>query len=64
VVIFQLMINTPVVMPVIAAPPAFTFPRYSGARNNAFAPKIFMKFPVITRNNMHQKMSKDCDFLR
>ena len=40
VVIFQLIIKTPVAIPVMAAPPALTLPRYSGARNNAW-PRIF-----------------------
>ena len=56
VVIFQFIINIPIAMPVMAAPPAFTFPRYSGARNNPLAPNIFMKFPVMVKNNMNQKI--------
>jgi hypothetical protein len=38
VVIFQLIINIPVATPVIAAPAAFTVPKYSGARNKVLAP--------------------------
>jgi hypothetical protein len=64
VVIFQLIIYIPVAMPVIAAPAAFTSPRYSGARNNELAPNIFMKFPVIVKKRMHQKISNTCAFLK
>jgi hypothetical protein len=57
VVMFQLIINIPVATPVMAAPAAFTLPRYSGARNNALAPKIFIKLPVTKRKRINQKMS-------
>lgn len=64
VVIFQLIIKTPVATPVIAALAAFTFPRYSGARNNALAPNNFIKCPVIVKKRMHQKISSTWAFLK
>jgi len=64
VVIFQLMIKMPVAIPVIAAPAAFTFPRYSGARNNPLAPKISIKFPVRVKKRISQKNNNTCDFLK
>jgi hypothetical protein len=64
VVIFQLIIKTPAATPVIAAPAAFTFPRYSGARNNALAPNIFIKFPVSVKKRMNQKISNTWAFLK
>jgi hypothetical protein len=56
--------KTPAAIPVIAAPAAFTFPRYSGARNKAFAPNIFIKFPVSVRKSMNQKINNTCAFLK
>lgn len=64
VVIFQLMMKTAVAIPVIAAPPAFTFPMYSGARNNPLAPKIFKKCPVSVRKRINQKINKTWNFLK
>ena len=64
VVIFQLIINIPVATPVMAALAAFTFPKYSGARNNALAPNIFIKCPVTVKKRMHQKISNTWAFLK
>jgi hypothetical protein len=64
VVIFQLIINMPVAIPVIAAPPAFTLPKYSGARNKAFAPNNFIKLPVIVKKRISQKIRSTWDFLK
>jgi hypothetical protein len=38
VVMFQLIINTPMAMPTMAALHTFTLPIYSGAKNKASAP--------------------------
>jgi hypothetical protein len=64
VVIFQLMINIPVQIPVIAAPAAFTFPRYSGARNKVLAPKDFIKIPETVKKRISHKINNTCDFLK
>jgi hypothetical protein len=64
VVIFQLIIKIPVATPVMAAPAAFTLPRYSGARNNVLAPKNSMKFPEMVRKRISHKTSNTCDFLK
>jgi hypothetical protein len=50
--------------PVIAAPAAFTFPIYSGARNKVFAPKNSIKFPEMVRKSISHKINKTCDFLK
>ena len=50
VVMFQHMMNTAIEMPMMAALNAFTFPRYSGARKSASAPKDFIKAPAVTMN--------------
>ena len=62
VVIFQLIIKIPVATPVIAAPAAFTFPRYSGARNKVLAPNIFKKCPVIVKKSINQKNKQYLEF--
>jgi hypothetical protein len=64
VVIFQLIIKMPVATPVIAAPAAFTVPRYSGARNNVLAPKNSIKFPDMVKKRMSHKTNKTWDFLK
>jgi len=61
---FQLITNIPVVIPTIAAAAPFTFPKYSGARNSASAPKVFMKFPVIVAKSITQKISSTWNFLK
>jgi hypothetical protein len=55
VVIFQHMIKTPTAMPIMAALKGFTFPRYSGARKSASAPKSSMKELLATLNMINQK---------
>ena len=61
---FQLMMNIPIEMPTIAAPSAFTLPRYSGARYNESAPKLFIKVPLTVLNKTNQKMSNTWYFLK
>ena len=55
VVTFQLIIKTPNATPVNKAPQIFTFPKYSGEKNNASAPKFFKKLLLIVLTNMNQK---------
>jgi hypothetical protein len=58
VVIFQHIMNTPIEMPIIAALSEFTFPRYSGARKRASAPKVFMKeLPTVLKRIAQNKSS-------
>jgi hypothetical protein len=64
VVIFQLIMKIPVAMPVMAAPAAFTLPRYSGARNKVLAPKNSIKFPETVRKSISHKINNTCDFLK
>jgi hypothetical protein len=37
----------------------FTLPRYSGARNNESAPKVFMNVPFTVLKRINQNMSSD-----
>src|SRR3982750_4212542 len=64
VVIFQLIIKTPMAMPTIAAPNAFTLPKYSGEKNNASAPKFFMNPLLIVLTNTIQNTSNTWYFLK
>jgi hypothetical protein len=64
VVISQLIINIPVATPVIAPPAAFTFPKYSGARNKVFAPNEPIKCPETVRKSISHKIKSTCDFLK
>ena len=57
VVMFQHMIKTPMVMPMIEAPIAFTLPKYSGERKSASAPKLFIKLPLTMLKSSTQKIS-------
>ena len=57
VVIFQLMKKIPTAIPTMPAANAFTFPRYSGARNKESAPKDFMKCPLTVLKRIYQKIS-------
>ena len=43
VVMFQHMMNTPIAIPIIAKLIEVTLPKYSGAKNKASAPKLFIK---------------------
>jgi hypothetical protein len=61
---FQHIINTPMEMPIIAALMEFTLPKYSGARNNALAPKVFMKLPLVAAKSIYQKTSITWYFLK
>ena len=61
---FQHMINTPMDMPIIAALIEFTFPKYSGAKNKAFAPNVFMKLPLTAAKSIYQKTSITWYFLK
>lgn len=56
VVMFQLTINIPIVMPVMAYPNVFKVPRYSGARYNESAPNIFINVPFTTLKIKNQKI--------
>src|SRR4030088_2678132 len=64
VVIFQLMMKTPIEAPTIPALRAFTFPRYSGKRNKAFAPKERKNPPLMVLNKMNQNTSRTWNFLK
>jgi hypothetical protein len=64
VVMFQLMMKMPTQTPVMAAPAAFTLPKYSGARNKVLAPNVSIKFPEIVRKRMNHKINNTCDFLK
>jgi hypothetical protein len=64
VVTFQHIINTPMAMPIKAALIEFTLPKYSGARNKALAPNVFMKLPSTAAKSMYQKISITWYFLK
>ena len=64
VVIFQHIKNTPIAMPNVAALKAFTFPKYSGTKNNASAPKLFKKPLLIVLAKMNQKINNTWYFLK
>ena len=57
--IFQLMTNMPMEAPTMAELMEFTLPRYSGARNNESAPKVFMNVPFTVLKRINQNMSSD-----
>ena len=63
VVIFQLIIKTPVAAPTTPALMLFTLPKYSGARNNAYAPKDSIKPALTVLNKMYQKNNNTWNFL-
>jgi hypothetical protein len=52
------MINMPMAIPTIAKLMAVTFPRYSGARNKEFAPKLFINTPSTVLKSANQNTSK------
>jgi hypothetical protein len=54
VVMFQHIMKTPMDIPIMAKLMDETFPKYSGARNSASAPKLFMK-PLLTTLNMRSQ---------
>lgn len=64
VVMFQHMIKTPIDIPTMAQLIELTLPRYSGARNSASAPKLFMNVLLTTLNMMNQIASKTWYFLK
>src|ERR1700730_13703304 len=64
VVMFQLMMNIAVAAPTIAALKAFTFPKYSGARNNELAPKVCMKLPFTVLKRIYQNNNSTWNFLK
>ncbi len=64
VVIFQHMIKTPMDMPNNPVLIAFTLPKYSGARNKALAPKVFIKAPLTTLKSIAQNKSNTWYFLK
>jgi hypothetical protein len=61
---FQHMMKTPMEMPIMAAPIAFTSPRYSGLRKSASVPKLFIKLPLTMLNSKSQKISSTWYFLK
>src|ERR1700689_1617092 len=63
VVIFQPIIKTPVAAPTTPALMLFTLPKYSGARNNAYAPKDCINPPLMVLNNTYQKINNTWNFL-
>jgi hypothetical protein len=64
VVMFQLIINTPMAIPTNKAASGLTLPRYSGARYRESAPKVFMKVPFTVLNSTNQKISSTWNFLK
>jgi hypothetical protein len=64
VVMFQHIIKTPMAIPIIAQLMELTLPRYSGARNKASAPKLFIKELATTLNRITQKISSTWYFLK
>jgi hypothetical protein len=64
VVMFQHMMKTPIDKPTIAVLKAFTLPKYSGARNSALAPKLFISEPFTTLNKTTQKIKSIWYFLK
>jgi hypothetical protein len=64
VVMFQLITKTATEIPTRAALMALTFPKYSGARNNALAPKFFIKWPPIVLNKISHNTNKTWYFLK
>src|SRR5580704_3283333 len=63
VVMFQLMMKMPVAAPTTAVLMLLTLPKYSGARNNAYAPNDCIKPPLIVLNKMYQKNNNTWNFL-
>jgi hypothetical protein len=57
VVMFQLIMNTPMAMPTNSDATMLTLPRYSGARYSESAPNVFIKVPFTVLNNTNQKIS-------
>jgi hypothetical protein len=64
VVIFQHIIKTPIDMPINPVLIAFTLPKYSGARNKALAPNVFIKTPLTTLKRITQNKSSTWYFLK
>ena len=61
---FQHIINTPMEIPIMAALIEFTFPKYSGAKNKALAPNVFMKLPLTAAKRIYQNTSITWYFLK
>ena len=57
VVMFQHMMKTAMAIPIIAKLMEVTLPKYSGARNKASAPKLFIKLLFATANMRNQKIN-------
>jgi hypothetical protein len=64
VVMFQHIIKTPIATPIKAALKKFTSPKYSGARNRALAPNVFIKEPSTTPKSSSQNNNKTWYFLK
>jgi hypothetical protein len=54
VAMFQLIMNIPTDIPTMAELKELTFPKYSGARNNESAPKVFIKLPFTVLKRINQ----------
>lgn len=64
VVMFHAMMNMPIAAPTMPELKAFTFPRYSGEKNKALAPKECINPPLMVLNKMIQKTSSTWNFLK
>jgi hypothetical protein len=62
--IFQLMMNIPTAIPTKAELSELTFPKYSGARYNESAPKVFMKVPFTVLKRTNQNSNSAWYFLK
>jgi hypothetical protein len=60
----QLIMNMPIAIPTKAKLIGFTFPKYSGARYNESAPKVFMNTPSTVLKRMIQNKSNTWYFLK
>ena len=56
VVMFQLIIKTPIEKPTIAVLKKVTSPKYSGARKRELAPNVNIKPPATVENRIYQKI--------
>ena len=64
VAIFQLMINIPTDIPTMAELNELTLLKYSGAKNNESAPKVFIKLPFTVLKRINQNNNSTWYFLK
>jgi hypothetical protein len=64
VVMFQLMMKTPIAKPTITVLKKLTSPRYSGARYSESTPYACMKEPFTALNNINQNNISTWNFLK